>query len=258
MYSLGRYIPGNSPVHTLDPRTKIITAVLVSVSLVKGGIIVLVLFAILFGVVALAARLPPRALLGALRPMAVVLAVIFGLHLFFTAGAPVLDGIPFITYEGLIKGCLVGWQFAALLFAGAILTMATSPSELVGGIERLLRPLRIFRIPSHDIALMISMALRFVPTLLDEIRNTRDAQAARGADFRQGNPRMRFSRVAGLAIPILLSTFRRADELSMAIEGRAYRRGPRTYLRDLRMNAADFAVLAGVFALAAAVQILSW
>ncbi len=257
MYHLGRYIPSKSPVHRLDPRTKVLSAVLLSISLMRGGIPALIIFTFLFTGVALLSRLSARMLLSALRPMAVILAVIFGLHLFFTPGTPLGKPFPIITYEGLMKGSVIVWQFAALVIAGAILTMTTSPSELVSGIERLLRPLKIIRVPSHEIALMVSLALRFVPTLLDEIRNIREAQAARGADFRKGNLRKRVSRVASLVIPILLATFRRADELSLAIESRAYRRGPRTYLRDLGMQGADFAALAFVIALVTGIQLLA-
>jgi energy-coupling factor transporter transmembrane protein EcfT len=145
------------------------------------------------------------------------------------------------TQEGFAKGVYVTWQFAGLVIAAAILTMTTSPSELVGGIERLLRPLARVGVPSQEIAMMISMALRFMPMLLEEYDRLRVAQMARGADFTVGGVAARMRALRLLALPLMLSAFRRADELATAMEARGYRRGPRTMLRELRMTKADLA-----------------
>jgi energy-coupling factor transporter transmembrane protein EcfT len=134
--------------------------------------------------------------------------------------------------------------------------MTTSSSDLVSGIERLLRPLRFLRIPSHDIAIMISVALRFVPTLLEEVERVKEAQVARGADFAYGGPVKRLRKMASLVIPLILCTFRRADELALAMEGRGYQRGPRTYLRELKLSRADYAALLVVSAFLVGVEAL--
>ncbi|MBE0557988.1 MAG: energy-coupling factor transporter transmembrane protein EcfT, partial [Proteobacteria bacterium] len=175
------------------------------------------------------------------------MAVIFFMHLFTTEGKPLLVFSPLsltITREGLRQGALVTWQFAGLVIGAAILTMTTLPSDLVGGIERLLRPLARLGIPSQEIAVMIAMALRFLPMLLEEYDRLRMAQMARGADFSTGGITLRMRAVMLLAIPLLLSAFRRADELVTAMEARGYRRGPRTTLRELRMTGTDVAAFA--------------
>ncbi|MBA4423835.1 MAG: hypothetical protein C0390_12190, partial [Syntrophus sp. (in: bacteria)] len=153
--------------------------------------------------------------------------------------------LPFrITREGLVQGAYVTWQFACLVIVAAILTMTTLPSDLVGGIERLLRPLARVGIPSQDIAVMISMALRFMPMLLEEYERLRMAQMARGADFTTGSFVLRIRAVALFAVPLLLCAFRRADELALAMEARGYRRGPRTTLHELKLSGRDFAAFA--------------
>ena len=166
------------------------------------------------------------------------LGLLFVLHLFFTEGKAVP---PFplwhitITYEGLYQGFLISWRFFLLLLAASFLTMTTSPSELVSGIERILRPLKIIRLPSHDIAIMLSIALRFLPTFLLEIERIKEAQTARGADFRTGTLYQRALTFRALVMPLIVNTLRRADELATAMEGRGYKRGPRTYMRELRL-----------------------
>ena len=148
-----------------------------------------------------------------------------------------------MTYEGLERGVLVTWQFIALVVSAAVLTMTTAPSELVGGFEKLLRPFNRLGVPSHDIAVMVSISLRFVPTLLEEVERMKEAQMARGADFASGGLVRRLKKMATLVIPLILCTFRRADELALAMEGRSYHRGPRTYLRELKFSRFDYAAL---------------
>lgn len=253
---LGQYVPGDSPVHRLDPRVKIVATLLASVVILNADNLgCLVVTAFLLAAAALSG-LPGRRVAGALRPLAWFFALLFGLHLFFTDGTPILHSLPAVTWEGLRTGISVTWQFAALVVSAAVLTMTTSPSELVGGLERLLRPLGRIGVPSHDIALMVSVALRFVPTLLEEVERMREAQVARGADFGSGNPVRRLRKAASLVIPLILCTFRRADELALAMEGRGYQRGPRTYLRELKFTRADYAALLAVTAFLAGVEAL--
>ncbi len=251
---LGQYVPGDSFVHRLDPRVKIAAAVLTSVVILDAGAAEsLAVTSFLLAAAALAGLSAGR-IAGALRPLAWFFAILFGLHLFLTEGRPIAAALPAVSWEGLRRGAGVTWQFAALVVSAAILTMTTAPSEIVGGLERLLRPFNRIGVPSHDIALMVSVALRFVPTLLEELERMREAQEARGADFRAGGPVGRLRKTATLVIPLILCTFRRADELALAMEGRGYHRGPRTYLRELHFTRTDCATLLAVAAFLSGVE----
>ena len=250
MIRLGQYLPGDTVVHRLDPRVKILSVVALSILIFAATPVEILLISALLVTVIRATRMTPVQALGALRPVAVFMAMIFLVHLLFTEGRPILSLAPLpvrITQEGLVRGIYVTWQFAGLVLGAAVLTRSTPPSDLVGGIERLLRPLSRVGIPSQDLAVMIAMALRFMPMLLEEYDRLRMAQMARGADFTTGSLALRTRAVAALAVPLLLSAFRRADELAVAMEARGYRRGPRTTLRELAFSRCDlgaFAVMA--------------
>jgi energy-coupling factor transporter transmembrane protein EcfT len=250
MIRLGQYLPGDTIIHRLDPRVKILSLIALSTLIFGATRAEILLISLLLAAVLAAARITPAQAVTALRPVAFFIAVIFLVHLLFTEGRPLMSFTPFpagITREGMVRGIYVSWQFACLVLGGAVLTMTTSPSDLVGAIERLLRPFSRMGIPSHDIAVMIAMALRFVPLLLEEYERLRTAQMARGADFGRGSLRVRARAVSTLAVPLLLSSFRRADELVLAMEARGYRRGPRTTLREPALSVRDlgaFAVMA--------------
>jgi energy-coupling factor transporter transmembrane protein EcfT len=242
MIRLGQYLPGDTVVHRLDPRMKILSVVALSILIFAATWAEILLISAFLIAVIRAACMTPRQALEALRPVAVFMAMIFLVHLLFTEGRPILSLTPLpvrITQEGLVRGIYVTWQFAGLVLGAAVLTMTTPPSDLVAGIERLLRPLSRVGIPSQDLAVMIAMALRFMPMLLEEYDRLRMAQMARGADFTTGSLALRTRAVAALAVPLLLSAFRRADELAVAMEARGYRRGPRTTLRELAFSRRD-------------------
>ena len=148
-----------------------------------------------------------------------------------------------MTYEGVYLGVLISWRFGLLLTAASFLTLTTSPSELVIGIERILRPLKVFRFPSHDVAIMISIALRFLPTFLQEIERVREAQLARGANFKSGPLRRRIRAFQALVMPLIFDTLHGADDLAIAMESRGYRRGPRTYMKKLSLSRNDYVAL---------------
>ena len=247
MYYLGLYIDGESIIHRLDPRVKILSVIASSILILNGNTVTLAVAGIVLLALIAASRIAPRHILEALRPMLVFFVLIFLLHLLFTDGTPIP---PFpswrftITYEGLYRGAVITWQFVLLVVAASILTMTTSPTELVNGIERLMRPLGLLGIPSHDLAIMISIALRYVPTLLQEIDRIKEAQMARGANFKTGTLAQRTKATASLLLPLVMNSLRKADELSTAMEARAYNRGPRTYMRELRMSLADYAAIA--------------
>lgn len=251
MIHLGQYLPGDTALHRLDPRVKILSVVALSMIIFAATWPEILLISLFLIAVIGTVRMTPVQALGALRPVAVFMAMIFLVHLLFTEGQAILPLGPLpvrITREGLVRGIYVTWQFSCLVLAAAILTRSTSPSDLVGGIERLLRPLSRIGIPSQDLAIMIAMALRFMPMLLEEYDRLRMAQMARGADFMTGNLALRTRAVASLAIPLLLSAFRRADELAVAMEARGYRRGPRTTLRELAFSRSDLGAVAAMAA----------
>ena len=240
---IGQYIPGESIIHRLDPRVKIGFAVVLSILILKGEMLTAVTTNAFLAALIPISRLTFRQMAKALRPMLFFFVFLFLLHLLFTNGTPIP---PFpawrvtVTYQGLYIGAVTTWQFILLILSASILTMTTSPTELVNGIERLLRPLKALRIPSHDIAIMISIALRFLPTFLEEIDRIKEAQMARGANFKTGPVIRRAKSAVSLLVPLVLCSLRRADELATAMEARGYSRGYRTYMRELSMVRADY------------------
>ncbi|KPK17638.1 MAG: hypothetical protein AMK69_25635 [Nitrospira bacterium SG8_3] len=246
MVYLGQYVAEDSIIHSLDPRVKIASVVGLSLVVLQGNIFTqLIISAFLIAMIH-TARVNLAQIFKTLRPMVFFLGLLFLLHLFFTDGRAIP---PFplwhvtITFEGLFQGALISWRFALLLLAASFLTMTTAPSDLVNGIERILRPLKIIRLPSHDVAIMISIALRFLPTFLIEIERIKEAQMARGSNFKTGSLLQRTMAFRALVLPLIFNTLRRADELAMAMEGRAYKRGPRTTMNELRMSRIDYMAL---------------
>ncbi len=244
MINLGQYHPDDTVLHRLDPRVKIAAIMALSILIFAADWAGVVLVTLLLAALIRTARLSLGEAAAALRPVSLFMAVIFLMHLLTTGGEPLFAFSPLpiaATQEGFVKGAYVTWQFAGLVIAAALLTLTTSPSELVGGIERLLRPFARIGVPSQEIAVMIAMALRFMPMLLEEYDRLRTAQMARGADFSTGGLAGRMRALRLLVVPLMLSAFRRADELAVAMEARGYRRGPRTMLRELRLTGTDFA-----------------
>ena len=249
MIPLGQYLPLDTPLHRLDPRVKILSVVALSLLIFGATTGEIVLISVFLFAAIRSAGMTPAVALRSLKPVAVFMAMIFSVHLLFTEGEPLASLAPLpmrITREGILRGLFVTWQFAGLVLAAAVLTRTTSPSDLVGGIERLLRPFSRVGVPSQDIAVMIAMALRFMPMLMEEYDRLRTAQMARGADFTTGSLALRGRAIAALAVPLLLSSFRRADELAVAMEARGYRRGPRTTLRELRFSGTDLRAFAAM------------
>ncbi len=259
MYKLGQYIPGESVVHRIDPRVKVLSVIGLSAMILAGSITSLFLFSCLLAMAIAISQIHFGRVINALRPMLFILGLLFFLHLLFTDGEPIP---PFpawpvtVTLEGLIKGAYVTWQFSLLLIAAAVLMMTTSPAALVSGLERLLRPLRIIGISSYDVAMMISIALRFLPTLLEEIDRMKNAQMARGANFKTSSILQRAKTAFGLLTPVVMNLIRRVEELSQAMEARGYRKGPRTYLMQLHMSKIDYIAIVLMLSIAAATRII--
>ncbi len=253
--TLGQYMPGNTVVHRLDPRTKILltTAYIAMIFLVSSPI----WYAIPVLYVGLAARLAGlslRQLLKSVKPLRVLLILTFVLNLFFSGGTTVLVKWSFITIsrEGLTLAIHFSMRLVFLVVGTSILTLTTSPVALSDGIEILLRPLKVVHFPAHELAMMMTIALRFIPTLIEETDKIMKAQQARGADFESGRLIARAKAMIPLLVPLFVSAFRRAGELAMAMEARCYHGGEgRTRLRVLRFTVEDLkALLATLAALA--------
>lgn len=250
------YVEGDSLIHRLDPRVKILSLIAMSFLILGGSSITLAMDSFLFVCLCLSARVSFQRLWAALRPATVFLSLLFLLHLAFTEGRalPLLPDWPVtITYEGLQTGLTVTWKFGLLLAWASLLTMTTSTLDLVGGMEAILMPLRGLGVKTHDLGLMISMAMRFVPVVREEMERVKMALLARGASFGTGPLHRRARAMALLTWPVVLGTFRRADNLAMAIEARGYGRGPRTRMRDFTLSSVDYGAMV-VMALLATLQ----
>lgn len=252
MYKLGQYMPGESLVHKRDPRVKLIAVIALSIIILRVSTIGLLLVSIIAIAITRLACLPPASVLRTLRPVLPFFLGLFLLYLFFTPGRPVPPfpiGVLQISYAGLSLGLTQVWKFLLLVVAASLLTMTTSPTEISSGMERLLRPMKMVGISSHDIAMLVSLALRFMPTLQDEIKNIGDAQLARGANF---NPRRLDGKIKALgylSIPLLLNLVRRSDELVDAMEARGYHPGQRSYLYEPILTRVDYVLMAATIVL---------
>ena len=241
--TIGQYFPGNSFVHRLDPRTKILltVALIVAVFLCDGFLA----FAAVFGFVLLCARVSNigvRFLVRGLKPVAYIVVITFILNIFFQSEGTPLFSWKFITVTdlGLRRAAFLAVRLVLLIVASQLLTLTTSAISLTDGLESLMRPLRRLRFPAHEIAMMMSIALRFIPTLMEEADKIMKAQMARGADFESGNLFKRARAMVPLLVPLFVSAFRRADELAMAMEARCYHGGEgRTRMRQLHFAKGD-------------------
>ena len=258
--TLGQFFPGNSFLHKLDPRTKLLlTLGLLVVVFVSHGFVGFgLILAFVLAATALSG-LKLRFLLRGLKPIFFIVAFTFVLNVFFQSTGNVLVQLGFlkITDEGLRMALFLAARLVLLVFCTQLLTLTTSPIALTDGLESLLGPLKKVRFPVHEIAMMMSIALRFIPTLMDEADKIMKAQTARGADFESGNLIQRARAMVPLLVPLFVSAFRRAEELAMAMEARCYRGGEgRTRMRTLRYSGRDalaggllLALLAAVIAL---------
>ncbi|MGH2348226.1 MAG: energy-coupling factor transporter transmembrane component T family protein [bacterium] len=264
--TIGQYIPRDSPVHRLDPRTKIaaVTLMMVAIFVVPDffGYALLALF--LLGVV-LASQIPMGYLLRALRPILFLLILTVVLNVFFSGiqGGTVLFrlGPAVVTKEALLRAMFVGLRLIGLVIVTSLLTYTTSPVELTDGLERLLRPFRRIGVPAHELAMMMTIALRFIPTLLQETEKIMKAQMARGAEFDRGGILRRARAMVPILVPLFVSAFRRADELALAMEARCYRGGEgRTRMKELRFAPRDAVAVLVAIAVSAlfAVPFTTW
>ncbi|NLW02933.1 MAG: energy-coupling factor transporter transmembrane protein EcfT [Clostridiaceae bacterium] len=248
--TLGQYIPGESVLHRLDPRSKIIWTALLMVAVfmintwqeyvVMGAFIAILL--IISGI-------PVKQSLKGLKPLLLILAITAVLNIFFVRGTPLAKlGPVAITYEGIISAVMLFLRLVMLVVAASLMTLTTTPMAMTDGIERMMKPLERIGVPAHEIAMMMSIALRFIPTLMEETERIMKAQASRGADFDTGNLLKRVKSFIPVLVPLFVSAFKRADELAEAMESRCYRGSKgRTRLKQIRFTMLDLkASLAGV------------
>lgn len=245
--TIGQYYPGRSFVHLLDPRIKIVISFLfiILIFFVKSFLGYGFVFLFLATVVGISG-IPAKYVIKGLKPLLFIILLTFFLNIFFTPGETVLLRIGFLvlTKEGLLQGIFMAFRLIFLVTGTSLLTLTTSPIALTDGIESLLRPLRVIKFPSHELAMMMTIALRFIPTLLEETDKIMKAQMARGADFESGNILQRAKALIPLLVPLFISAFRRADELAMAMESRCYRGGDnRTRMKVLEVDKRDYVAL---------------
>ena len=258
--TLGQYFPGNSIIHRLDPRTKLlflvvyIAALFVAASWISYGL----MLSFLIFVIAVS-KIPVKSILRGMKPLVFILAFTAILNIFFTGGKTVLVefwGLS-ITKEGIIRAVFMISRIMMLITGTFLLTYTTSPIALTDGLESLLGPLKKIHLPVHELSMMMCIALRFIPTLIEETDKIMSAQRARGADFETGNIFKRVRALVPILVPLFISAFRRADELATAMECRCYQGGKgRTKMKLLRYHRADLLAFLTAIALLAGTIVL--
>ncbi|MBO4281077.1 MAG: energy-coupling factor transporter transmembrane protein EcfT [Lachnospiraceae bacterium] len=241
--TIGQYYPASSLIHRLDPRVKIVGTLVYLVSLFLFdsfyGFGITIVF--LAGVIILS-HVPFRYILRGLKPILFLLFLTMVFNFFLIPGHVIAHFWIFrITEEGLYRGLFVGFRLILLILGSSMVTFTTTPVRLTDGLERLMKPLSLIKVPVHDVAMMMSIALRFIPILLEETDKIMKAQQARGADFESGNVLKRVKAMVPIFIPLIISAFRRAFDLAMAMEARCYRGGRgRTKFHPLKYHLADY------------------
>lgn len=249
--TLGRYYPGDSLLHRTDPRIKIIIAIslMVTVFLANSYVVfgILGIF-ILFSIKH--AQIPVLYTLKGLKPVVFIIVFAALVNVFFTPGRILFEyGFIRITFEGLDRALKLALRLLILTAGVSLLTLTTTPIALTDGIEKLSRPLKVIGVPVNELAITISVSLKFVPVLLDEADKIIKAQAARGVDFETKNPVKRLKNYVPVMVPLFINSIKRADELSQVMEARCYRGGEgRTGIRKLKMTVQDFGMLFFVLA----------
>ena len=261
--TLGQYFPGNSVIHRLDPRTKLVLLVvyIVALFLAVGPAsygLMLVFLLVSIGI----SGIPGKAFIRGMKPLVFILVFTGLLNLFFTQGEKILLNLWGITlyWEGVVRSIYMVARILMLIAGTFLLTYTTSPIALTDGLESLLGPLKHIKVPVHELAMMMCIALRFIPTLIEETDKIMSAQKARGADFETGKLMDRVKALVPILVPLFISAFRRADELATAMECRCYHGGDgRTKMKLLRYKRNDFAAYGiGILILAAVIVLIQF
>jgi len=259
--TLGQYFPGTSIIHRLDPRTKLIGLIVYIVALFSAGNWVSYGVNLVFLAACITiSRIPVKSFVRGMKPLVLILVFTGILNLLFTAGETVL--VQFwkitITLEGVTRAIFMMSRILLLISGTFLLTYTTSPISLTDGLESLLNPLKKIRVPVHELSMMMCIALRFIPTLIEETDKIICAQKARGADFESGRLMQRLKALVPILVPLFISAFRRADELATAMECRCYRGGEgRTKMKLLRLKRFDYGTFLVLALLLAAVIVVA-
>ena len=249
--TIGQYYPVNSVLHRLDPRVKLVSTLIYIVSLfVFDSIIGYVIAAIFLASMIKLSQVPFRFMVKGLKPVVVLLCITLFFNLIFTPGKAVFSiWIITVTREGILLAVRMGIRLVFLVIGASLMTLTTTPNQLTDGLERLLKPLNHIHVPVHEISMIMSIALRFIPILLDETDKIMKAQTARGADFESGGLVRKVKAMVPLLVPLFISAFRRANDLAMAMEARCYHGGEgRTQMKPLIYQKRDYVAYGIVWA----------
>ncbi len=250
--TLGQYYPCESTVHRIDPRVKIIATVIYIVAVfIADDFIGIAAAALALTAVTALSRVPVKFIARGIKPIVLILLFTFLLNIFMLRGGEQLFsvGILTVTSGGLKKSFLLAFRLILIIWCSALLTLTTKPITLTDGLEAMLRPLQRFGVPAHDLAMMMTIALRFIPTLVEETDKIMKAQMSRGADFESGNILQRAKRLIPILVPLFISALRIAQDLAMAMESRCYRGGKgRTRLHIMKLKGRDFAAAGATLA----------
>lgn len=241
--TIGQYYPADSVIHRLDPRVKFIGTFLFLISLFVADSFWAYVLATVFlaGVIAYS-RVPVKFMLKGLKPLFIILLITVVFNLFLLPGEVLWKfGFLQITDEGIRQAIKIGIRLIYLVIGSSVMTLTTTPNQLTDGLEKILKPLNKIKVPVHEIAMMMSIALRFIPILMEETDKIMKAQIARGADFESGNLIQKAKDLIPLLVPLFISAFRRADDLAMAMEARCYHGGDnRTQMKPLIYKSRDY------------------
>lgn len=254
-----QYVPGRSPLHRLDPRIKVVAVTALAVSLfVRDSYAALAVFAAMAVVAVLISGVPVRWFWRGLKPLLWLVGLTFVVQILFAPGEAFFSFGPIhLTWEGIERATFLSVRLVVLVVTGAVLTLTTPPVALTDALAWLTRPLRRLRVPTEELALMVTIALRFIPTLLMELDTIMRAQRARGADFAHGGLMTRARALVPVLIPLFVVSFQRADDLALAMEARCYRPGlTRTRLHPLAAGMRDWLALALVAAIVAVAMVI--
>ena len=241
--TLGQYFPADSVIHRLDPRVKILSLIAYIVLIFcTFNFISLALMAAVVLLIVLLSKVPLKMYLKSLKVIIVIVVITSMLNLLYGSGEPIFQwGLIKVTWEGIKNAIFVCVRIICLILFSSVLTFTTSPTDLTDALERLMKPLTIFHVKVHEIAMMMTIALRFVPTLLEETDKSMAAQKARGADMESGSLITRIKALVPILVPLFVSAFRRAYELAVAMECRCYRGGEgRTRMKQLHLAGRDY------------------
>lgn len=247
---IGRYVPADSVMHKMDPRAKLLLVFLfVCVIFLANNVVSYALLGVFTVLLIALSKIPVRYLYNGLKPILFLIIFTFLLHIFFTKEGELLFEFGWIEiYKGgLIQGLFISVRFTLLILVTSLLTLTTTPISITDGMEELLGPLKKWKMPVHELALMMSIALRFIPTLMEETDKIMKAQTARGVDFSSGPIKERVKSIVPLLVPLFVSSFKRAEELATAMESRGYRGGEgRTKYRQLYWKISDSLLMVSV------------